>query len=177
LDLGEVARFGAVKLHVLPARIAKQLCRARGFRDAPRLRHDGVFGAGWVLYVFEQGPQASGEHLFEADDHDTVGGAVGNGLPRHVQAYAASGAVVVDVVDGDACHAKLVEDALAAGGVAIAAVGDALVDGVVVSDGGTGKVLGRGKRRRKGRRISKPGSVYSTLPRGFMSLVRPMPRT
>lgn len=57
---------------------------------------------------------------------------MGDGLPRHVQARGASRAVVVDIVDGDARHAELVEDALAAGGVAVAVAGDALVDGVVV---------------------------------------------
>jgi hypothetical protein len=107
-------------------------CVAKGIPDAPRLRHDRVFGAGWVLYVFEQGPQASGEHLFEANNHDTVGGAVGDGLPRPVQVCGAGGAVVIDVVDGDARHAELVEDALAPVGVAVAVVGGALVDGVVI---------------------------------------------
>lgn len=134
-DLGQVARFRAVELHVLPARIAKQLRRAGGIRDAPGLRHHRAGRAGWVLSVWEEGAQAAGEHLLEADDHDAVGGAVGNGLPRHVQAGGAGGAVVVDVVDGDARHAELVEDALAACGVAVAVAGNALVDGVVVELG------------------------------------------
>lgn len=124
-----------MQLHVLSARIAKQLRRAGGIRDAPGLRHHRAGRAGWVLSVFEEGCQAAGEHLLEADDHDAVGSAVGNGLPRHVQAGGAGGAVVVDVVDGDARHAELVEDALAACGVAVAVAGNALVDGVVVDLG------------------------------------------
>ncbi len=40
--LCEVSRFGAVVLHVLPARIAKQLRRAGGVRDAARLRHHRI---------------------------------------------------------------------------------------------------------------------------------------
>ena len=47
----------------------------------------------------------------------------------------AGGAIVVDIVDGDLRHAKLVEDALAAGRVAIAVAGDALFDIIVVDLG------------------------------------------
>ena len=53
-------------------------------------------------------------------------------VPRHVQPRRAGGAVVVDIVDGDLRHAELVEDALAAGRVAVAVAGDTLVDIVVV---------------------------------------------
>lgn len=53
-------------------------------------------------------------------------------IPRHVQPRRASGAVVVDIVDGDLGHAELVEDALATGRVAVAVAGDALFDIVVV---------------------------------------------
>ena len=52
-----------------------------------------------------------------------------------MQGGGAGGAIVVDVVDGDGGHAELVEDALAAGGVAVAVGGDAGVDGVVVEGG------------------------------------------
>jgi len=134
-DLCEIPRFGAIPLNVLPARIAKQLRRPGGIRDAARMHHHRVCGACRVLAVLEEGRQAAGEHLLEAEDEDAVGGAVGDGLARHVQARGPRGAVVVDVVDGDARHAELVEDALAAGGVAVAVAGDALVDGVVVELG------------------------------------------
>ena len=49
-----------------------------------------------------------------------------------MQPCRAGGAVVVDIVDGNLRHAELVEDALAAGRVAIAVACDALFDIVVV---------------------------------------------
>ena len=60
---------------------------------------------------------------------------MGDHLAGHVQACGAGGAVVVDVVDGDGGHAELVEDALAAGGVAVAVACYAGLDGVVVKGG------------------------------------------
>ena len=56
-------------------------------------------------------------------------------VPCHVQPCRAGGAIVVGIVDWDLCHTELVEDALAAGGVAVAVAGDALVDIVVVNLG------------------------------------------
>ena len=56
-------------------------------------------------------------------------------VPRHVEACRASGAIVVDIIDGNLGHAELVKDSLAAGGVAIAVAGDALVDIVVIDLG------------------------------------------
>ena len=108
---------------------------AGGVGEAPRLGHHGDGGAHGVLTVVEEALEAAGHHLLEADDHDAVGGARGDQLPRHGQAGAAGGAVVVDVVDGDLGHAELVEDALAAGAVAVAVAGNALVDVVVVDLG------------------------------------------
>ena len=52
-----------------------------------------------------------------------------------MQAGGAGGAVVVDVVDGDGGHAELVEDALAAGGVAVAVACYAGFHGVIVDVG------------------------------------------
>lgn len=52
-----------------------------------------------------------------------------------MQPCRAGGAIVVDIVDGDLRHAELVEDALAAGRVAITVAGDTLVDLVVVDLG------------------------------------------
>ncbi len=53
---------------------------------------------------------------------------MGDGLPRPVQVCGAGGAVVIDVVDGDARHTELVGPV----GVAVAVVGGAFVDGVVL---------------------------------------------
>ncbi len=52
-----------------------------------------------------------------------------------MQPCRASSAVVVGIVDGNLRHAELVEDALAAGGVAEAVAGDAMVDIVIVDLG------------------------------------------
>lgn len=50
----------------------------------------------------------------------------------HVKTGASGRTVVVDVVDGDLGHAELIEDALAAGAVAVAVARDALVYIIVV---------------------------------------------
>ena len=52
-----------------------------------------------------------------------------------MQARGAGRAVVVHVVNGDLGHAKLVEDALAAGAVTEAVAGDGLVDVIVIDLG------------------------------------------
>lgn len=117
---------------MLASGVAKQLRGARRLGDAARLLHDQVRGARGIRAVLEEGLQTPGEHLLEADDEHAVARAVGNHVAAHVQTGGAGGAVVVDVVDGDARHAELVEDALAAGAVAVAVAGDALVDVVVV---------------------------------------------
>ena len=134
-DLREVAGLRAVFLHVLAAGVAEHLRGAGRIRDAPRDAHHLAARAGRVGAVLEEGLQGAREHLLEADDHHAVGLAVGDHLAGHVQARGPRGAVVVDVVDGDGGHAELVEDALAAGGVAVAVAGYAGFD-VVVVDGG-----------------------------------------
>ena len=58
-----------------------------------------------------------------------------NQIPPHSKAGGASGAIIVNIVDGDLCHAELVEDALAASGVAVAVACYTLVDVVVVDLG------------------------------------------
>ena len=52
-----------------------------------------------------------------------------------MQSSASCRAIVVDVVDGNLRHAKLIEDSLAACAVAVAVACDALVDVVVVDLG------------------------------------------
>lgn len=120
-------------LHVLPARIAKHLRRARRIRNPLSLGHHLAQRARRVLAVLEERLQTPRHHLLEADDHDAVGGAARHKGPRHGQPRAARAAVVVDVVDGDLRQPKLVEDALPARAVAVAVARDALLD-VVVRD-------------------------------------------
>jgi len=121
-----------VLLHVLAAGVAEHLRGAWGVGDAPGLGHHLASGAGWVLPVVPEALEGARVHLLEADDEDAVCAAVGDLVAGDVQAGRAGRAVVVDVVDGDLGHAELVEDALAAGAVAVAVAGHALVDVVVV---------------------------------------------
>lgn len=86
----------------------------------------------WVRPVLEEGLEGSWKHLLEANNQDAVGGTVCNHVAAHEQTSRASRAVVVDVVNGDLGHAKLVEDALTAGAVTVAVASNTLLDIVVV---------------------------------------------
>ena len=50
----------------------------------------------------------------------------------HMQTRRAGAAIIVDIVDRNLCHAELIEDALAAGRVAIAIASNALINIVIV---------------------------------------------
>lgn len=106
---------------------------AGGVGHTPRGGHHLGRGAGGVLAVVEEALEAAAHHLLKADDEDAVGAAVGDGHAAQGQSRGAGGAVVVDVDNGDLGHAELVKDALAAGRVAVAVAGEALLD-VVVAD-------------------------------------------
>lgn len=134
-NLGKVLVGGAKLLLVLAATVAEHLGGAGGGLEAAGLDHHVDGGAEGVLAVVEEGLERTGHHLLEADDEDAVGGARGDKGAAHGETGAAGGAVVVDVVDGHLGHAELVEDALAAGRVAVAVAGDTLVDVVVVDLG------------------------------------------
>lgn len=134
-NLCEILGFCAVLLHVLATGVAEELSGAGRVGNSASGFHQGVAGSGGVLAVVEIGLETAGGHLLEANDEDTVGSAVSDGLSGHIETGAAGRAVVVDVVDGNLSHAKLVEDTLAAGRVTIAVAGDALVDVVVVDLG------------------------------------------
>lgn len=53
-------------------------------------------------------------------------------ISRQMKACRASRAVIVNVVNGDLCHAELIEYSLAAGGIAVAVASYALVYIIVV---------------------------------------------
>ena len=76
--------------------------------------------------------QAAAFHLLEADDKHAMRTAAPHHRARDVQPCRARRAVVVYIIDGDARHAELVEDALAACRVAVAVAGDAKVDVIIV---------------------------------------------
>ena len=117
---------------MLASCVAEQLGGTRRICDSPCLLHDQVGGSSRICAVLEECLQTSREHLLETNDQHTVRSTVGNHVAAHVQPRRARGAVVVDVVDGDARHAELVEDALAARAVAIAVACHALVYIIVV---------------------------------------------
>ena len=56
-------------------------------------------------------------------------------VPRNMQACRAGRAVIVDIVDGNLRHAELVEDALAAGRIAVTVAGNTLFNIVIVDLG------------------------------------------
>ena len=124
-----------ILLHELAPRIAKQLSRPRCLRDPPRLPHHLSRLLPRIRPILEEGLQAARKHLLKPHHHHTVRRAMADQIPHHVQPCRTGGTIVVDVVDRDLGHAELVEDALAAGGVAIAVAGDGLVDLIVVDAG------------------------------------------
>lgn len=135
LGLDYRAMRRAVLLHVLPSRVAKHLCRPRCIRPPPCFYHHLPRCPTRILSVLIERLQTSRKHLFKAHNHHTIRHSMLDHVPRHMQACRAGGAVVVDIVDWDLRHAKLIEDTLAAGRVAIAVAGDPLVDIVVVDLG------------------------------------------
>ena len=122
-------------LHVFPACITKHLRRTRCICPPFRDLHHFPRGTDRIAPVLEESGKRSGKHLLESNDHDTVRCSMADHRPRHMQARRARAAIVVDIVDGDLCHAKLIENALAAGGVAVTVTGDSLIDIIVVDLG------------------------------------------
>ena len=80
----------------------------------------------------EEGLEGAREHFFKAHHHHAVCRTMRHRFACHVKARGAGAAVVVYVVYGDGGHSKLVENTLAAGGVAVAVACYALVDLVIV---------------------------------------------
>ena len=119
-------------LHVLLPCIPKQLRRAWRLSHAPGLLQHQISSRRRVRPILKEALQTAGKHLLKPNHQHAVRGTMGNHVAPHVQPRRARGAVVVDVVDGDARHAELVEDALAARAVAIAVACHALVYIIVV---------------------------------------------
>ena len=122
-------------LHILPPRIPKHLRRPRRIRPPPRNPHHLPSSPNRILPILPKTAQTPRKHLFEPNHHDAIRHTMADHIARHVQARGPRAAVVVDIVDGDLGHAELVEDALAAGGVAVAVAGNGLIDIVVVELG------------------------------------------
>ena len=118
-NLGKVFRLGSIFLHVFPASIAKQLRSDGSSLQVPHTHHGLHHGLDWVGAVAKYRGQTTLLHLLKAQGHDTVGEAASHQLLGQVEGRAAGGAVVVDIVDGDASHAQGVESSLAAGTVTV----------------------------------------------------------
>jgi hypothetical protein len=106
-----------------------------------QLGHAHQCGCGLVEILERAGP--AGEHvadgarvhLLETQHQHAVHHAALDGLAAQEQGGGAGGAVVVDVDDGDARHAHLVQRLLAAGGVAIDIARIGLLHGAIVQPG------------------------------------------
>ena len=72
---------------------------------------------GEVAGVSYLGGEGASFHLLKAQGQHTLGQPSLDEVPGHVQRRGAGGAVVVDIVDGDARHAHLIQGTLATGGV------------------------------------------------------------
>lgn len=134
-DLCEIWSLSSVLLHVLTTCVSEHLGCAWGVGDTAGLGHHTASGAGRVLAVVPERLERSWVHLLESNNHHAVSSSVRDDITGEVKTGGAGRAVVVDVVDWDLGHAELVENALAAGGVAVAVAGDTLVDVVVVDLG------------------------------------------
>lgn len=122
-------------LHVLTTSVTKQLGGTRRLGDSPRLLHDQIGRRSRVRAVLEERLERAREHLFKPYNQHAVRGAVCNHIPAHVQTGGSSGAVVIDIVDGNASHTELVKYTLSACRVAVAIACNALVNIVVVDVG------------------------------------------
>lgn len=114
------------------AGVTEHLSSTGGLGDTAGLLHDQAGGTSWVRAVLEESLQASREHLLKANDEHAVSGSMGDHISAHEETSRAGRAVVVNVVDGDSSHSKLVEDALAASAVAVAVACNTLLNIVVV---------------------------------------------
>jgi len=119
-------------LHIFTAGVTEHLSSTRGIGDASGNFHHLCACASRVGSVVKITLQTSRRHLLEANYEDTIGTSMANDISSHMQACRTGRTVVVDVVDWDLGHAKLVENSLAAGGVSVAVACHTLVDIVVI---------------------------------------------
>src|ERR1700722_1376295 len=116
---------------VFSSRISKHLRRAGCIRHASCLLHHQRTCPYGVSSVIEVRRQAPWVHFLETNDQHTIRCTVANHRARYVQTRAPCRAVIVHVINWNRGQAELVEDSLAAGGVAIAIAGHTLIDFIV----------------------------------------------
>lgn len=119
-------------LHILPTRVAKHLSSTRRICYSSRLPHHIHRCPGRVRPILKETLQTPWEHLLETDNQDAIGATMTDHIPSEMKTCRTSGAIVVDIVDWDLCHAELVENTLAACAVAVAVTRHALIHIIVV---------------------------------------------
>ncbi len=121
-----------VLLHVFSSRIAKHLCCTWCICNSPCSSHHLSGRTSRVAPVIPETLQASRHHLLKAHHKDTICTTMTNNISRQMKTRRSSRTVIVDVVNRDLCHAKLIENSLAAGGIPVAVASYTLVYVVVV---------------------------------------------
>ena len=135
-NLGQMSLGGPVLLHMLPGGIAEHLsCHRRWLNAVFGIHHDFdmlVKGVGaivvlelsrvlfcwhtcssWKFLTFSDlASERTTLHFFETESQDALGKAAGHELVRHEQGGGPGGAVVVDVVNRDACQTNLIQSSL-----------------------------------------------------------------
>ncbi|MCY1220214.1 hypothetical protein D9M72_322200 [compost metagenome] len=135
----------AVLLHVREAGPAEQAKGAWNLDLAQRFFQHGVEVLERAGAVFEGLGQRTGRHEFEAEGQCHVDHAALHRLAREEQGAGAGRAIVVDVEDGDARHADLVERLLPTGRGSVDIAGIGLLH-LLVADAGIGQCLAHSLR-------------------------------
>lgn len=107
-------------VNIFLSRIGKHLSSKRSLRWRPDALTDGHASSQGVCPIRPEGTETPRVHLFKAHDQNTISGPIGDRVLGHRQAGRSRGAIVILVIDGDSSHAKLVEDSLTAGTIAVA---------------------------------------------------------
>ncbi|MNT21460.1 hypothetical protein D3C72_1568000 [compost metagenome] len=143
-DGGKGLHARAVALHVLAACAAEAAqCLGNVRNVLGQLLEDRLEARARGRAVVPVGLQRAGLHLLEAERQHAVGIAQRHGLAGEVQRGGTRRAVVVDVDDGNAGEAHLVQRGLAAGGVAVDVPRVSLLD-QLVADAGVGQRAAHG---------------------------------
>lgn len=121
-----------VLLHVFSPSITKHLCCTRCICNSPCSSHHLSGCTSRVAPIIPETLQTSRHHLLKAHHKDTIRTTMTYNISRQMKTRRASRAIIVDVVNGDLCHAELIEYSLAAGGIAVAVASYTLVYVVVV---------------------------------------------
>jgi hypothetical protein len=118
-NLSEVLKLSSVFLHVLLSGITEHLGCHGGFGESTGLHvvEDEVLEG--VSSVVEESLERASEHLFKTESETDVSLSSLDSLVGEVKGSTSSGAVVVDIDDGNSSHANLVNCTLSTSRVSI----------------------------------------------------------